>query len=158
MMASERGKASGRTEEMGSGTGRWLKMGSGRRFKIGIARAAAILIFSAVTVAGQPYTEGEEDLYDYGSEGEERTEIVSLQTPSFVPDLNKECVWFQQASKCLLFCNQRRRASPDVGNIGLSIKSSSKSDPRQLGHHDDGDGGGSLDKISDQLLMTNRQV
>ena len=51
------------------------------------------------------------------------------------------------------------RASPDVGNIGLSIKSSSESDPRQLGHHDDGDGGGgSLDKISDQLLMTNRQV
>ena len=47
------------------------------------------------------------------------------------------------------------RASPDVGNIRMSIKSSSESDPRQLGHHDDGDGGGgSLDKISDQLLMT----
>ena len=26
--------------------------------------------------SGQPYTEGEEDLYDYGSEGEERTEVV----------------------------------------------------------------------------------
>ena len=51
------------------------------------------------------------------------------------------------------------RASPDVGHIGLSIKSSSESDPRQLGHHGDGDGGdGSLDKISDQLLMTNQQV
>ena len=75
MMASKRGKASGRTEEMGSGTGRWFKVGianfqfhfqlhfqfpmlkivkmeSGRHFKAGIARAAAVLIFSAVAVAG----------------------------------------------------------------------------------------------------------
>ena len=60
---------------------------------------------------------------------------------------------FCQAYSCSLeVISNDCRASPDVGNIGLSIKSSSESDPRQLGHHDDGGGDdGSLDKISDQM-------
>ena len=33
-------------------------------------------MFTFITLAGQPYTEGEEELYDYGGEGEERTEVV----------------------------------------------------------------------------------
>jgi len=79
--------------EMENGRRRWRRMGEGRIMggeKVtSIKMAAAVLLFAVAVVAGQPYTEGEEELYDYGGEGEERTEVVSLQTPTFVSESMK---------------------------------------------------------------------